>query len=116
VKRILYAGGSFLTDDTIAEALMDYAGILAIIESADVVAFDGVDEEGKVRRYELLIGPSSQILSVGTDEPDVAMDVEAAVAEFHRRAAQRLPNATDVGDPGNRSAESDAESASHESS
>jgi hypothetical protein len=116
VKRILYASGGFLTDDAIAEALMDYASVLAIIESADVVGLDGVDEEGKVRHYELLIGPSSQILAVSTDEPDVEMDVEAAVAEFRRRAGQRLPSSNDVGDAGERSAESDAEATTHETS
>jgi len=113
VKRILYSSGGFLTDDAIAEALMDYASVLAIIDSADVVKCEGVDDEGKVRQYELLIGPSSQILSASTDEPDVAMDVEGAVAELRRRAGQRLPNSTDVADSGERPAESDADATSH---
>jgi hypothetical protein len=113
VKRILYGGGGFLTDNAIAEALMDYASVLAIVESADVVGFEGVDEDGKVRVYKLLIGPSSQILCVSTDEPEVAMKVTEAVDEFHRRARLRLPSSTDVGDPGQRPAESDAEAVSH---
>jgi hypothetical protein len=115
VKRILYGGGGFLTDDTIADALMDYASVLAIVESADVISCDGVDDDGKVRLYELLVGPSSQILCVSTDEPDVEMNVEGGVAELRRRARSRLPSATDVGDSGDRPAETDAEAVSHES-
>jgi hypothetical protein len=115
VKRITYGGGEFLTDNAIAEALMEYASVLAIIESADVVSFPGVDDDGIVRTYELLIGPSSQIFCVSTDEPEVEMDVNAAVTEFRQRAHQRLPSATDIGDSGDRAAESDAEAVSHES-
>jgi hypothetical protein len=113
VKRILYGGGGFLTDNAIAEALMDYASVLAIVESADVVAFEGVDEDGKVRGYELLVGPSSQILCVSTDEPEVEVNVKEAVDEFRRRARLRLPSSTDVGDTGERPAETDAEAVSH---
>ena len=60
MKRILYASGGFLTDDAIADALMDYASVLAIVESADVITCEGVDDEGKVRAYQLLVGPSSR--------------------------------------------------------
>jgi hypothetical protein len=116
VKRILYASAGFLTDDTIADALMDYASVLAIVDSSDVVMCEGVDEEGKVRQYRLLIGPASQILSVTTDDPQAEMDVEESVAEFQRRARYRLPSSTDIGDSGGQTAESDADATSHESS
>jgi hypothetical protein len=113
VKRILYGGGGFLTDDSIADALMDYASVLAIVESADVVSCEGVDDDGTVRRYELLVGPSSQILCVSTDDPDVDMNVADVVGELRRRIQVRLPLSTDVGDTGERSAETDAEAVSH---
>lgn len=115
MKRILYSSAGFLTDDMIADALMDYASVLAIVDSADVVTCDGVDDLGTVREYQLLIGPSSQILSVTTDDPSVEMKVDEAVNEFRRRARFLLPSSTDIGDAGGRPAESDAEATSHES-
>ena len=48
MKRILYASGGFLTDDVIADAIMEYASVLAIINSADVITCTGVDESGDV--------------------------------------------------------------------
>ena len=115
VKRILYSSAGFLTDDAIADALMDYASVLAIVDSADVVTCEGVDDEGKVRQYQLLIGPSSQILSVTTDDPSAEMKVDESVAELRRRSRYLLPSSTDIGDSGEQPAESDAEATSHES-
>ncbi len=116
MKRILYSSAGFLTDDEIADALMDYASVLAIVDSADVVTCEGVDDEGKVRVYRLLVGPSSQILSVTTDAPPAEMNVGESVAELRRRAQYLLPGSIDIGDAGGRPAESDAEATSHESS
>jgi hypothetical protein len=113
MKRILYGGGSFQTDDAVADALMDYANVLAVIDSADVVTLPGLDEHGTVRQIQLLIGPSSQILAMGTDAESVDMGADVAVAELRERAGTRLPSSTSVGDSGELTAESDAESASH---
>lgn len=113
MKRILYASGDFLTHDTVADALMEYAGVLAIIDSADVISIPGIDQDGEVREIRMLIGPASQIVSMSTDEPEVALDAEAAVAELHDRSERRLPSSIQVGAAGNAQAESDAESASN---
>ncbi len=115
MKRILYASGGVLAGGAVAPPPVDYASVLAIVESADVISCEGVDDDGKVRQYQLLIGPSSQILSVTTDEPAAEMNVEQAVADFHHRARQRLPSSTDIGDAGARAAESDADATSHAS-
>jgi hypothetical protein len=115
VKRIQYACADFLTNDAIADALMDYASVLAIVDSSDVVECEGVDEKGKVRRYQLLIGPASQIISVPTDDEDAEMDVKVWVDDFRRRARYRLPSSTDVGDSDQQPIETDAEATSHES-
>lgn len=112
MKRIIYASGDFLTDDSIADALMDYASVLAIINSADVVKFPGIDGDGAIQEMQLVIGPASQILSITTDEPDREMNAKVAADELHERARQRLPNSFDVADTGG-SAESDAESTTH---
>ncbi|MBI5160278.1 MAG: hypothetical protein HY996_02510 [Micrococcales bacterium] len=117
MKRILYASGSFLTETGIAEALLEYAATLAIVGSSDVVVCQGIDDAGVSRRIQMLIGPSSQILAIETDEGSGALaDVEETIAELKRRTRQRLPDSTDIGDTGpDAPAESDAQSASHES-
>jgi len=116
VKRILYSSGGFLTADVIADALMEYASVLAIVGSADVVACPGVDERGRTRRIQLVLGPASQIMAMDTDEPDTELDLADALEDLRRRAHHRLPSAIDVADAGDRApAESDAESVEHPS-
>jgi hypothetical protein len=96
VQRLWYANAEFLTDDRVADALMAYASVLAIVESADVVRIPGVDSVGKVRSFQLILGPASQILAVDTDEASVLMDVDGAVDELRRRSDLRLPSTSDV--------------------
>lgn len=114
MKRILYSNATFLTDDAIAAAIMEYASALAIVNSADVIECTGIDDTGKVRQMQLLVGPASQILSIETDEPHVDMHVEETVSELRRRSRLRLPTGIDIADAGEAAqAESDAEAASH---
>ena len=113
MKRILYASGEFLTDDAIADALMEYASVLAIVGSSDVIELPGVDGSGSICEVRMLVGPASQIVSMSTDEPTVPMDADLATAELRERARRRLPNSFDVGDSGGAPAESDAESTEH---
>lgn len=113
MKRIAYAGGQFLTDDAIGEALMRYANVLAVVDSADVVTVPAVDEHGGLRQIQLLIGPASQIMAMDTDEPAVEMAVQATLDELAARAETRLPSTTEIGDVGALPAESDAESTQH---
>lgn len=115
MKRILYASGGFITDDEVAEALMQYASVLAIIESADVVTVPGLDEEGRICEIQLLVGPASQILAMSHEAEHTELRSGRAVADLHERSKQRLPNAIGVADVGTAGpAESDAESTSHE--
>lgn len=98
MRRILYASGGFVTDNAIAHALMDYASVLAVVGSSDVVECKGLDETGTVRSIQLLLGPASQIMAMQTDDADIEMDVDATVAELQRRARWRLPDYTSVGE------------------
>ncbi|MDR5698962.1 hypothetical protein [Agromyces aerolatus] len=115
MKRILYASGGFLTDDEVADALMQYASVLAIVNSADVVTLPGVDDEGTVREIQLVVGPASQILAMGSDAAPADLASRETVADLRQRARDRLPNAIGVAGAGmSGPAESDAESTSHE--
>lgn len=114
MKRILYSSASFLTDDTIAVAIMEYASALAIVNSADVIECTGIDDSGVVRQMQLLVGPASQILSMDTDEPHIEMPVDEIVSELRRRSRLRLPTGIDIADAGEAAqAESDAEATTH---
>lgn len=116
MKRILYASGGFTTDDAVADALMEYASVLAIVESSDVVDCEGLDGDGRVRRIRLLLGPASQILAMDTGDPETTMNVDGIVAELQRRSRSRLPDSSLVGDASDLVAETDADSVSHEES
>ncbi len=74
VKRILYAGGSFLTGDGIAEAVLDYAAELANAGKAAKLDVPALDLEQRQERVSLVIGPASQFLaepiSVGQEMVD----------------------------------------------
>lgn len=113
MKRILYSSGGFLTEDEIADALMGYASVLAIIDSADLVSVPGLDETGATRSFQLVVGPASQILAISTDEPETDLDGGSAAADLRGRAEARLPTSLAVGDSGERPAETDAESTTH---
>lgn len=109
MKRILYASGGFITDDAIADALMHYASVLAVVNSSDVVECEGINEDGDVGRIVLLIGPASQIVAMHTHREPVEMHVDKIVADLQRRARGRLPDYTNVGETDSTRAESDAE-------
>ena len=86
-----------MTDDAIAQALMDYASVLAVINSSDVVDCEGIDETGTVRHVQMLLGPASQIMAMQTDGDAAEMHVEATVEELQRRTQLRLPDYTTLG-------------------
>ena len=80
MKRVLYAGGSFLTGDGIADAVLDYAAELANAGKAAKVEVPALDLEQRPEQVLLLIGPSSQLLaepvSVGQEIDDETFTTE----------------------------------------
>jgi hypothetical protein len=62
VKRIHYVEDHVVTGDDIAEAVVEYARALALRGRSDSVDMPGVDVDGEVRRFRLLLGPASQML------------------------------------------------------
>lgn len=63
MKRILYAGGSFLTGDGIAHAVLEYAAELANAGKAAKIDVPALDLEQRPERVSLVVGPSSQMLA-----------------------------------------------------
>lgn len=60
MKRILYAGGSVVTSDAVADVLLRYAVALANAGRADRVDVPAVDLEAQPTMMQLVIGPASQ--------------------------------------------------------
>jgi hypothetical protein len=97
VRRIHYAEGSVLTGDDIADAVLEYARMLASTATAATVEIPVRRGEG-VLTARLLLGPSSQMLV--EDEPEDAAEIvdEALVADLAdraRRLGRPVPMATD---------------------
>lgn len=63
MQLILYAGGTFLTGDDLADALLDYGRALGAEDKAEVVRLPIVGDDGFPAVATLLIGPASQIVA-----------------------------------------------------
>ncbi|QHC58441.1 hypothetical protein [Rathayibacter sp. VKM Ac-2760] len=85
MRRIHYAEGSVVTGDDIADAVLEYARMLASTATADTVEIP-VRRAGGVVSARMLLGPTSQMLV--EDEADPAAEIvdEDLVAELGARA------------------------------
>jgi hypothetical protein len=90
MKRILYNGGTVITGDAIAHAVIEYASELARHESSDTVDIPTVNAAGVSARTELLLGPASQFViePVGSAQDD-PID-EALIAEIETKTTKLL--------------------------
>lgn len=68
MKRIFYAGGSVVTGDRTAEAVLTYAQALAQRGASDIIDIPIFAGGGTTGRAQLLIGPSSELL-IATEVP-----------------------------------------------
>jgi hypothetical protein len=90
MKRILYNGGTVITGDAIAHAIIEYASELARHESSDTVDIPTVNGGGVATRAEMLLGPASQFVIEPVDtEAEDPID-EALVAEIEGKTAKLL--------------------------
>jgi len=94
MKRVSYAGESFLTPDTVADALVDLTAALGRVQKAEAVELPALDEHGRNLAVRLVIGPASQILAVHEDttfaEPDVGDTVERLQAKTRQTDARNV--------------------------
>ena len=91
MKRISYLSEQFITADSIADAIVDYAMTLAIVTAADVIEFPAIDSSGALRDVRMIIGPASQMASVTVDGTFVDIPTDKAVADIRSRNQRRLP-------------------------
>jgi hypothetical protein len=76
MMRLDYAGGTIFTGTAIAHALLRYAAALAHADDAVSVSVPGRTASGVQGDFQILLGPSSQILVEPTDDPDEVVDEE----------------------------------------
>lgn len=94
MKRVHYAGTSFVTGDAIAQALIAYAHALTETNTSDVVEVPITRIDGSPGRVELLIVPTNGMLF--ETEPTLSRDVvsEALVGDLRRRVSGLAPDST----------------------
>jgi hypothetical protein len=85
MKTIHYADYDVTTTDATSDAVLAYAQALALKGRSDTVHVSGFDEAGNPKDFDLLIGPSSQIIASSSDlDLDVTTD-GSDVAELTAR-------------------------------
>lgn len=68
MMQIEYAGGSILTTDEVADAVLRYAAALAVAGGAAAIDVPGITVDGLPGTFKVLLGPSSQILAEPTEQ------------------------------------------------
>lgn len=86
MDRVHYAGHSILTGTAIAHALLDYAQALFQASGAVTMQLPTLNDDGSRGRSEILLTPSSQLISdaEASEHPDVTDD--KLVAYMHHEA------------------------------
>lgn len=99
MKRLSYSDEFLVTDDEVAELVLEYAATLARTANADVVHIPVVDRNGNATTAALLLGPSSEIVAVQAAPEEVVLDTEVVLRTLHERiTAHTAPSKTAVVD------------------
>jgi hypothetical protein len=72
VRKIIYAGGSFITSDAVADALLEYAAALANANRAATIHVPSELAHDQPSDVSVLVGPASQLMAeeVESEGPD----------------------------------------------
>ena len=87
MRRVTYAGDSFLTADAAANALVALAAALSHNNTSEAVTLPIIDAAGQLAEVYLLIGPSSELISMPEASPYAEPDVAAAIEALKKRTA-----------------------------
>jgi hypothetical protein len=101
MKRISSGREELTTESGLADAVLDYAVVLAQASTADTITIPILREDGVVDEARLLLGPASQLTIVPDGRAHVDLPGSASItAELERRTASYLPRpiATDETD------------------
>lgn len=81
MRRIRYAGGTFITGDEAAAVVCDFAAALANAGRAAALHVPALDEGGMPIGVEIVVGPASQVLSEDLPSDLAAPDTEEFVRD-----------------------------------
>ena len=81
MRRLFYAGGSIVISDQVCKAVLRYARALARNDSANVVTLPSFTEDFGRGISHILVGPTSQLLSVPTADLEVEL-TDAQIVEI----------------------------------
>lgn len=95
MQRILYAGHDFCTGDDIADAVIEYACLLAEEGRYATIDLPTIAGDGGATTARLLLGPSMPLATESVQGPNIEL-VDEAVLSGLREAAQRLRRPTAV--------------------
>ena len=102
VKKLLYAGGSFVTGDRIADAVLAYAAALANAGKAVKLEVPALNLEQQSERVTLVVGPASQIFAEPVSAVDELED-ETFIEQLTRKTSV-LRSKSGTGDGGDAAA------------
>jgi hypothetical protein len=91
MERIHYAGDELVTGSEIAEALMEYAAVLAQQGTAASIDIPVVHPDGTVGTASLLLGPASQLVREPIEEPGNEVTDASLVQRLRRLTAALAP-------------------------
>jgi hypothetical protein len=89
VKRLHHAGGSVLTGNALADAVLDYARALGDRHMLDVVDIPVVNDHGEYGHAQLLVGSGIELMSVTTSSKDPELVDQDTVDALVRQTAEK---------------------------
>lgn len=93
MRKIYYSGGSVVVSDQVCKAILRYSRALARAGTADIVVFPAFTIEHPRGIAHILVGPSSQLLSVPWN--DVGVDLnDAGMVEILEGRTHKLDPST----------------------
>lgn len=92
MKRVSYAGETFLIADDTADALMHLTAALGRAQNAQVVELPTVDARGKLQVVLIVVGPASQLMATPEESIYEEPESSAIVAELEARTQATRAN------------------------
>lgn len=89
MKRVSFCGSSFLTTDEVADALLQLVAVLAHGHGSEMLEIPAVGSDGKTVIVQLVVGPTSELLTIPEEVPSAEPNTADAVA-YLRDHAQTL--------------------------
>jgi hypothetical protein len=86
MRRISYAGATFVTSDGIADALLRFVAALGRGHQAEALEIPAVDDVGDRVTVQLVVGPTSQLISLPEQASAAEPDSDEVALQLRNRA------------------------------